>query len=92
MSYLDTLDIHQVDSACEKIATDKPQLVEQAGGDVHLALYLLLVNRLLWRKVGVRHSDLADFAWAESLAAGDTPADAANRALRAEGIDAVVYD
>lgn len=84
--YLDQLDANRVQVAVERIQRSRPELIAQAGGNVRLALYLLLVDHELRRQYGVMHRDLADFAWADGFADGVSPADAASAALQSDGL------
>lgn len=84
--FLDTLDAEAVLKATDDLRTHHPDLIEQAGGNVRLALYLKLVDRTLVRLVGVMHRDLADFSWADAFESGTRPRDAAMEALEADDV------
>ena len=53
----------------------------RAGGNIRLAIYLSLVDRVLVRLVGVNHRDLTDFLWLDNLDAGISRKDASLTAL-----------
>ncbi len=84
--YLDHIDAEAVAKATDDLRANHPELVEQAGGNVRLALYLTQVDRVLVRLVGIRHRDLADFGWADAFANETKPKDAAMEALEADDL------
>lgn len=84
--YLDRCDPEAVVRATDDLRAKHPELVEQAGGNVRLALYLTLVDRVLIRLVGSTHRDLADFTWADAFANETKPRDAAIDALEADDV------
>lgn len=84
--YLDHIDAAAVVRATDDLRAKHPELVEQAGGNVRLALYLTLVDRVLIRLVGITHRDLADFLWADAFENETKPKDAAMEALEADDL------
>lgn len=82
--YLDHIDAAVVVKATDELRANHPELIEQAGGNVRLALYLTQVDRVLIRLVGISHHDLADFCWADALASETKPKVAAMEALEAD--------
>lgn len=84
--YLDRLDAEAVVRATDDLRAKHPELVDQAGGNVRLALYLTLVDRVLIRLVGISHRDLTDFAWADAFANETKPKDVAMEALEADDL------
>lgn len=84
--YFDYIDAEAVLWATDNLRSQHPELVEEAGGNVRLALYLVSVDRVLIRLAGISHRDLADFAWADAFANETKPKDAAMEALEADDL------
>jgi hypothetical protein len=80
-TYIDTLDPQKVLAATDEFRENRADLIEQAGGDVRFALYLYLVDRVMCRKIGLGHRDLADYTWRDAYENGTTPREAASDAL-----------
>lgn len=67
---------------CDRMIAQHPERVEQANGDVQLAVWLLDVDRHLSKRLGgFGHRDMPDRCWADEWEAGTTAKDAALDAI-----------
>lgn len=61
-----------------------------AQGDARFALWLRLVDRVLSRRYGLTHADLADWTWRDAYLYAVSPRDAAMEALAADDLGALM--
>jgi len=67
-------------------------LLAEAHGHARFAAWLLLADIWLRRRIGVVHSDLADYSWFDDYAAGVHPTSAGADALSRDDIAVLLGD
>jgi hypothetical protein len=74
----------KIDITISAVQGRNAEYIDYACGDPEFAIYLLVVDRVLMKKVGVKHRDLRDWPWRDAFDTGMRPLDAAGEAVAAD--------
>lgn len=77
----DQMKIEAFHQTCQTKISDWSERLEYAYGDHEFAMWMVLVDRQLFRRIGLGHLDVEDWVWRDSYDEGLSPKEASISAL-----------